>query len=123
MRFGLIGSQDVDYLYASDLQKIRNQSTMAAPPNRLGAHDCCWPDSVGQFQQSFDTVLKGRRLHVIGISAKRVVAPGGISRVRTRFASPAQLREMFVFNVSFALPRGALKLFFIFLLDERGEPT
>src|SRR5437660_1352592 len=100
MRFSLTRAQNVDYLHTSGFEEIGDQTAMAAPPHCFRAHHGGRTGPVCNLQQSLDAILKSRRLHVIGIAAKRVIPPRGISRVRTRFASPAQLREVLVIDTT-----------------------
>src|SRR5205814_3189016 len=92
--------EDMDYFHPSGFEEIGDQTAMAAPPHCFRAHHGGGAGPVRNLQQSLGPILKSRRLHVIGIAAKRVIPPRRISRVRTRFASPAQLREVFVIDTT-----------------------
>ena len=52
--------------------------------------------SRSNVEQSFDSFLELLRLHVIGVTAERRVAPRSVARVWLGFSFAAQLREMFV---------------------------
>ena len=58
-------------------QRVADQRSMAAPWNRLRAHDGS-PFLRGQLHEALQPQLKIRRLHVIGVAAKRGVAPAVI---------------------------------------------
>ena len=92
MLFGFVGADDVNYFHGFYLQKIRDQSTMTAPPERLGAHDCR-ALVLPQFLQSMDASLKFVGHHVIGVAAEGLVAPGGVRRIVPRPAPATQFRE------------------------------
>lgn len=78
-------------------QRVGDQRPMTAPWHRFGAHQ---RESVasGQFEQFVDCSAKLRRLHVIGVAAKRQIPPAGVGRVWRRAAQPAQRRAMHVGN-------------------------
>src|SRR6476660_3039571 len=87
---------------------------MAPPPDCFCAHDRGRTRSDGfpavmfyfggypsrrsltcNVEQSLDSFLELLRLHVIGVSAERGVAPHSVARVWLGFSFAAQLREMF----------------------------
>jgi len=56
---------------------IRDQRSMTAPGNRLGAHDGGWLE-VGQGQKVIERVLKFARLHIVGVCAEAGVSPQSV---------------------------------------------
>ena len=52
----------------------------------------------GNVEESLNSLLKLLRLHIIGITAERSIAPRRISRVGFGLSFPTQLREVFVTN-------------------------
>jgi len=69
---------------------------MAAPPDRFRAHDRCRSGFASESEKAFNAFPEFLVLHVIGVTAKRRVAPCAVTRVRFRFSSSAKLGEMFV---------------------------
>src|SRR5258708_4899013 len=53
---------------------------MAAPRNGLGTHDRSRL-LLSQFEEPLQSRREGRRLHVVGKSAERSIAPAGIDRI------------------------------------------
>ena len=66
---------------------------MASPRHRLGAHDGGAP-ARREALQAGDRFPELVLLHVVGITAKGNVAPGGIDRVRFGLAQSAKLRHV-----------------------------
>src|SRR5689334_21674256 len=69
---------------------------MAAPPDRFRAHDGNRAGICSNIEQSLGAFLEFFRFHVIGVPAKRRVAPSSVMRVLLRFSFAAQLWKMFV---------------------------
>src|SRR5215469_4251843 len=69
---------------------------MAAPPDCFGAHDGGRADFRSNMKQSLDSFLKLVRLHVIGVTAERRVAPCSVTRVRLGFSFAAEFRKVSV---------------------------
>src|SRR3984885_13103537 len=73
---------------------------MAAPGNRLRAHDgatfrSCELDEIGE------RCIKFRRLHIVRVSAKAVVTPACIDRILRGVTQAAELFSMRVSDLSF----------------------
>src|SRR5262249_52243527 len=79
-------------------QVIRDKRAMATPPDRFRAHDRGRPGLRSNVEQPLDALLELLRLHVIGVTAERNVAPRSVARVWLGFSLAAQFREMFVAN-------------------------
>src|SRR5713226_4832872 len=77
---------------------------MTTPPDGFRAHDH-GSAAARYLQQSLDAVAKSFGLHVIGIAAKRFVAPGEVQRVRSCAATPAEFGKMLVVNCGFGQRR------------------
>src|SRR5690606_19693174 len=73
-------------------QLVREHRSVTAPPDRLGTHDGR-SLLLGNNQQIRQRCFELRRLHVIGIPTKRLVAPCRIHRIRPRAASSAERLE------------------------------
>jgi len=71
------GAGDFERLDAAHDQRVGNERTVAAPRNRLGAHDRRGRRS-GEGDQLIDSICECFRLHVVRISTKRFVAPSEI---------------------------------------------
>ena len=78
MRLDLLFIEDVCHLDAARFQIIRNESAMTTPPDCFRAHDRSRPNLVRKIDKSLDAPEKFIRFHVIGVSAERGVAPGGV---------------------------------------------
>jgi len=78
---------------AFGFEEIRNQRTMALPPERLRAHDCR-AFLLGEPQQSLNAIAKFRRHHEIRVTSKRFIAPDRIRGIRRRFAASSEFRKM-----------------------------
>ncbi len=102
MRLGLLFVKDMRNFNAAHFQEIRNQSAMTAPPDRFRAHERRWSDFVRKIDKAIDAFTKPFCLHVIGVTAECFVTPRGISRIRFRFPTAAELRKMFVTDSAFA---------------------
>src|SRR4051794_39309480 len=95
MRIGFRRTHNVEHVGATDLQEVGDQSAMAAPPNGFSTHDR-GPSFCRETAKSLNAAREFLRLHVVGVTAKRLVPPRGIPRIGTRFSSAAELAEMFV---------------------------
>src|SRR5258707_14554423 len=98
MRLEFVCAENVQHLHPARFQVIGDKRAMATPPDCFGAHDrgrACFGSKV---EQSLDSFLELLRLHVIGVTAERRVAPRSVARVWLGFSFSAQLREMFVTN-------------------------
>src|SRR4051812_26676470 len=89
--------EDVQDAPAARFEIIRDQRAMAAPPDRLRAHDR-GPFLKRPRGKPFNLVSKLRRLHVIGISTEGWMPPRGVVRIGLRLAPPAESGEMVVFD-------------------------
>src|SRR5437588_3285460 len=69
---------------------------MAAPPHCFRAHDRSLSGLAIESEKALNAFPEFLGLHVIGVTAKRRVAPCAVTRVRLRFSSSAKLGEMFV---------------------------
>src|SRR6266850_1368938 len=98
MRLDFVCAEDVQHFQSARLQGIRDEGAMATPPDCFRAHDGGWACFRSNVEQSLDSFLELLRLHVIGITAERRVAPRNVARVWLGFSFSAQLREMFVTN-------------------------
>jgi len=90
MRLGLFCVDDVHNLDTAYFQVIGNQRAMATPPNRFRAHDGSRSELVRKIKKTFNSSAKFFGFHVIGITAKRSVAPCRIVRILLCFSSTAQ---------------------------------
>lgn len=106
MRLALVKSSDVRDFHAAHFQEIGNQGAMTAPPKKFRAHDGGWSDFASEIDKATHTFLKFFHLHVIGVTAKRLVAPSRIARIRSGFAAATEFREMLVTNSTFTQRRG-----------------
>src|SRR5213593_2112171 len=86
-------SHDVKDLMAASLEIIRNQSPMALPPKRFGAHDS-GPLALRKSKQPLDAGAESVRQHIIGVAAESSVAPGGVGQIRLCAPAAAQFGEM-----------------------------
>src|SRR5437867_3211485 len=93
MLFGFAGAEDVNYSYGVHFKKIRDQGTMTAPPERLGAHDCS-AALLREIQQPMAAGLEVGGHHVISVAAEGFIAPGGVRRIRPRPPPAAQFRKV-----------------------------
>ena len=101
MRLSLFGIENVHNLNTACFQVIGNQRAVTAPPNRFCTHDRSRPHLVRNVEKTFNACAKFFGFHVIGISAKRSVAPGRVVRILSCFSSAAQFWEMVVANSVF----------------------
>jgi hypothetical protein len=88
-------------------QCIGNQRAVTPPGNGFGAHDSRRP-LMGQPNQFFKGLVELRGLHVIRVSAKTRIAPGGVDGIATRMPQSAECRHVQVMNACVA--QGSLKL-------------
>jgi len=77
----------------SHSERVGDKRTVAPPGHRFGAHDR-GRLLLRQFDQSLQTLLEFRGLHVIGETSKRRVAPTHVRRIATRMAQAAQHAQM-----------------------------
>ena len=70
---------------------------MAAPPNRLRAHNR-GPTRAREIEQPHNSLPKVFALHVISIAAKRFVAPSQIVRIGAGAAPAAKFGKMQIFD-------------------------
>ena len=92
MRFLLVWREQVHDVPPPGLEVVGNQRAMTAPPDGFGTHhgsSCCRGETI----DARNAFCKGIGLHVIGISAKRRVAPRRIRRIRERLAPPTKLGQ------------------------------
>ena len=101
MRIALVCVDNMHDLDAARFQVIGNQGAMTTPPKRFRAHNRSLSGIVCKIDKSIRTFAKFFRLHVIGIAAKRSIAPRCIARIVFRFSSTTQFRKMFVANSDF----------------------
>src|SRR5262249_34254599 len=90
------GAEDVAYICAGDQQIIRDDTAMAAPPNRLRTHDC-WTMVCCQHTQFTKPGAECRCRGIVGIVAETCIIPERVRRRPGTFPSstqPAQQREM-----------------------------
>lgn len=78
----VLGIEDMHHFESSSAQHIGEQRSVTPPPHRFRTHQC---RACGHchFEQRSQTVGKLRAGHVIGVTAKREVAPAGIRGIRT----------------------------------------
>src|SRR5436190_21666975 len=108
MRLDFVFAENVHHFRSPRFQVIRNKRAMTTLPNRFRAHDSRAPRSDGfpavtlistaaqafvpcKGKQSLDSFLELLRLHVIGITSERGVAPSRIARVGFRLSFAAKL--------------------------------
>src|ERR1051326_7180414 len=96
MRFGFVFVEDMNHLDAARFQIVGDQRPMTTPPNCLGAHDYERTAFIRGFNQPLDSFPKIIRFYVIGVTAERLISPGGIFRVRSRLPPTAKFREVLV---------------------------
>ena len=86
----------VDYLLdwdAAHAERVRDQRAVAAPRHRFGTHD--GGAALGrQLDQLLDGCPELRRLHVVGVAAKRCIAPARVGRIRPWPAQAAEIRHV-----------------------------
>ena len=93
-------SHDMQNCHPADSQSIGNQPAMTAPRQALRAHNgaaalCC------QLNELFQILFKTIRLHVIGITPERRVAPLRVERIFVRRAQTAQPGQMEIIKPGF----------------------
>ena len=96
MRLDFVCAENVQHFHPARFQVIRDKRAMATPPDCFGAHDRGGAGFRSNVEQALDSFLELLRLHVIGVTAERRVAPRSVARVWFGFSFAAQLREMFV---------------------------
>jgi hypothetical protein len=115
MRLDFVCGENVQHFHSVRFEVIRDQRAMATPPDCFRAHYGGAPGSDGfpavmsyfggcpssrslssKAKKSLDSFLELLRLHVIGVSPERRVAPRSVARVWLGFSFAAQLWEMFV---------------------------
>ena len=101
MQLGLVFIDNVHNLDTVCFRVIGNQRAMATPPNRFRAHNRGRTEFVRKIEKAFDASAKFFGFHVIGITAKRSVAPGRVVRILLCFSSTAQFGEVLVANSVF----------------------
>ncbi len=101
MRLSLFCIENVHNLNTACFQVIGNQRAVTAPPNRFCTHDRGRSYLVRKIEKALNASAKFFGFHVIGITAKRSVAPSRVVRILLCFSSAAQFREMFVANSVF----------------------
>ncbi len=103
VRLGAPGAEDIGHEDAAGEEGIRDEGTMAAPGDGLGAQDRgSFP--LRQFDEPRETFLEIRRLHVIGEAAKRGIAPSHIGGIAAGRAQAAELGQMDVAYFDSAQP-------------------
>src|SRR5690606_40538941 len=80
---------DVQHAVAGGLQVISDQRAMAAPPHGFGAKYCGAAPAC-QLQQARASAREFGAGHMVGITAKRWVAPDRVDRVRGRAPAAAE---------------------------------
>ena len=100
MRRGAGRAHDVLGLDAAHEQGIGDERAMAAPGQGLGAHQGKAVLARKQ-DQLLEILLELRRLHVIGIAAKRGVAPAAVDRVAPGMPQAAQPRHVNIADAGF----------------------
>jgi hypothetical protein len=78
-------------------ERVRDKAAVATPRNRLGAHD-----DRSSISRERNDALNGRfefgSLHVVGVSAERIVFPRAVDRVLARMAQTAEAGFVLVRN-------------------------
>src|SRR4029077_11030595 len=140
MRLDSVCNENVQHFHPLRFEVIRNQRAMATPPDCFRAHDGGTPGRDGfpdvmfffggcpsrrsltsNVEQSFDSFLELLRLHIIGITAERRVAPRSVARVWLGFSFAAQLGEMFVTD-SMRVQRFCQRVFVELRITLRARP-
>jgi len=75
LRFG--GADDFEHTQTANKEGIGDQRAVAAPRDRLGTHEGCWA-FTGESSGVIESGGEFRRLHVVGVATKAVVAPAEI---------------------------------------------
>ena len=78
MRLDFICAENVQHFERARFEVIRNQRAMAAPPDCFRAHDRGRTGFRSNIEQALNASLELLRLHVIGVTAERGIAPGGV---------------------------------------------
>src|SRR5713226_9436289 len=89
---------DVNYFNPLHFQVIRNQSPMAPPPDRFGAHNGR-ALRTRKFHESIDPLTKLITFHVVRVTAESFVSPGYIGRALTRPAPATQFSAVHIADV------------------------
>ena len=77
MNLDVFGVHNVDYLAPLRFEKIRNQASVATPPERLSAHYCC-ARRAGDLKQTFNPLRELLAFHVVGVCPEGSILPVGI---------------------------------------------
>jgi len=109
MMLGLSRGDDVFHRNASGDERIRYQGAMAFPRHHLGAHDGGTPLSR-EPNEAVQSHAEFRRRHVVCVSSKPRISPAGVAAVDHRFATAAEVLEVFVINAPIS-KRGGEHLF------------
>lgn len=109
MRFGLAAAQDVDDVMAGGFEPVSDQAAMTLPPERFSAEDG-GAFLRGECEQALHSRVKGRGVHVIGITAKGGVAPSGVARIHAGCPASAKIRKMQVIDAGLRERLGELLL-------------
>jgi hypothetical protein len=81
-----IDAEEVDDVATPHDERVGDEAPVAAPPQRLGAHD--GERAVGVLE-AHDGVAELRRVRVVGVVAERVDAPGGVTARSVGALAPA----------------------------------
>ena len=94
-------THDVPHVDVTCDERVRQQHSVALPPHGLGAHHrdvaLC-----AELQKLRHRGAEIRRQHVIGVSAKCLVAPRTVWRIRPWLAQPAERREVAILDAFLA---------------------
>ena len=95
---------------------------MTSPPESFRAHDasafvCC--DSKQTLNAGFELL----RFHIVGITAKGVIAPGRVWRTVARFAATAQCWKVFISDASFSQALGQRRQAELRVATRTGKTT
>lgn len=69
--------------------RIGDQRPMAAPGNRLGAHDGGGLE-ISEGQKFIESLLKFARFHIVGVSTEAGVSPQSVPRVASSATAAAE---------------------------------
>ncbi len=95
MAFAAGAAHDVLDVIAAHQQGVGDEGAMAAPGERLGAHERDWSWTLrGQGQQLLQAGLKLGGLHIVGKAAERLVAPALVGRIGAGVAQAAQAGQV-----------------------------
>ena len=92
VRPGGPGVDHVQHRHTANDERVRDELTVTAPRDGLGAHDRGRPLG-GQSEERRETLAELRRVHVVGVAAEARLAPSHVRRIGLDRTPAAERRQ------------------------------